>query len=249
MRFYQPVNVLIVESERTFAQLLEVVLLDIGCKKPVIAQNSTEALLQFQQHPPDVCIISLEFNDFTMSALVIAERFRAITDKIPIILITSDYSQENYDRCRYVKPNGFLNKELSTLKFFQAIDVALQKVSANIKPTHTAALIPEWGNRYFFKSGDAFNFLPVDEIYFFFAEEKLTHAKMLSGDYPLNVQLKTLEQELFYSFIRIHKTYLISKKYLESIHPSDNTVVVAGHSLPIGHTFRKIFFDRVVLLR
>jgi DNA-binding LytR/AlgR family response regulator len=247
MRFHQPVNVLIVESEKAYAQLLEVVLLDIGCKKPIIAQNSTEALLQFQQHPPDVCIISLEFNDISEPALNLAEQFRALDDMIPIILITSNYSQENYDRCRFVKPNGFLNKELSTLKFFQAIDVVLQKASVS---KHTPAIpIPEWGNRFFFKSGDAYQFLPIDEIYYFFSEEKLTYAKMASGDYPMNVQLKTLEQELFYSFIRIHKSYLINKKHLESIHPGENTVMVAGYTLPIGHTFRKIFFDRVVLLR
>jgi hypothetical protein len=47
----------------------------------------------------------------------------------------------------------------------------------------------------------------------------------------------------------MHKKYFINTKYIESIHPTENSIIIGFQMLPIGGTFRKSFLKEIPLLR
>ncbi len=103
--------------------------------------------------------------------------------------------------------------------------------------------------RVFFKVGDSYKPCPVEEVSFFFAANKLTHARVGQRSYPVNVQLKVLEDTFTNSFVRIHRTYLVNIAHIEAVNPREGTIHVAGETLPIGYAYRRDFMEGLRLMR
>ncbi len=59
--------------------------------------------------------------------------------------------------------------------------------------------------------------IPVDEIYFFRAEQKYVIARHRDGEALLEESLKTLEQQMGDSFLRIHRNALAAKSRLSGL--------------------------------
>ncbi|MBK9492126.1 MAG: LytTR family transcriptional regulator, partial [Haliscomenobacter sp.] len=96
---------------------------------------------------------------------------------------------------------------------------------------------------------DVYKHIAIDEIAFFYANGKMTFAKVNKRNFPTNVQLKTLEEELFPKFLRMHKTYLINVAFIESINLKKARVEIAEEHLPMGYAYRKEFIERLKLLK
>jgi two-component system response regulator AlgR len=59
--------------------------------------------------------------------------------------------------------------------------------------------------------------IPVDEIYFFRAEQKYVVVKHPGGEALLEESLKSLEQQLGDRFLRIHRNALAGKRFLNAL--------------------------------
>jgi DNA-binding LytR/AlgR family response regulator len=86
-------------------------------------------------------------------------------------------------------------------------------------------------------------------VEYFFSDQKLTYAKVDQRNFPTTVQLKTLEKDFAPTFLRIHKSYLVNIKMIESLHPGESTLVINGQTLPIGYAYKKIFLEQLQLLK
>lgn len=250
-------KVLVVEDSQNFFQLIELLLREAGVKNIISALNYEDGLSAFQTGAPDICIFDIDLGKGKKSGIELAETIREVDLKVPIIFMTAYYTEDYYEQSLHTRPSGFMNKELSRFKIRQALDLALMHregvplpslaSDTGIPPAPPAPFINQ--HQFFFKIGDIYKAIPVKEIQYFYADNKLTFARSGQRNYPTNVQLKTLEEEFSALFVRIHKTYLINMQYIDSIHPKDNSIVVGGESLPIGYAYRKTFMDRMHLLR
>ena len=59
--------------------------------------------------------------------------------------------------------------------------------------------------------------IPVDEVYFFHAEQKYVMARHQGGEALLEESLKALEQQAGDGFLRIHRNALVAKNYLNGL--------------------------------
>ena len=59
--------------------------------------------------------------------------------------------------------------------------------------------------------------IPMEEIQFFFAEQKYTTVRHLKGEDLIEDSLRSLEEEFTTAFVRIHRNALVSVKFLERI--------------------------------
>lgn len=246
-------RILLVEDNPIFVQLLEMLLRDIGLDQIQAAQNYEDGLRSFEQFQPDICILDIDLGKGQRSGIQLAEHIRESHKRLPIIYLTANYNEDYYDLTRHTYPSSFLNKELSKFKLEQAIDIALmhRREPVNIAaPAQTTPPIPVITHQqFFFKIGDVYKAIPVKDIAFFYAENKLTYARVGNRNYPTNVQLKTLEDEFSGLFARTHKTYLVNVEHISAIHPREDTVLVGGETLPIGYAYRNTFLGRLNLLR
>jgi DNA-binding LytR/AlgR family response regulator len=252
------IKVLFVEDQENFAKMIQLMLEELKLKYIFKAHTMEQAWALFERERPNVCLIDIELSKKPQEGIILAERIREVAPTLPIIFLTVHYNEEMYARCKHVLPSIFMNKELSRLNLYQAIDLALLNTpltsSPNFKPEEQH-LIEEtkvpWINHqhFFFKVGDVYKRIAINEIAFFFAKGKMTFARVNSRNFPTNVQLKTLEDELFPKFLRIHKTYLVNVDHIESVSPRDDKIEVKGESLPIGYSYRQSFLEQLKLLK
>ena len=251
----QSLRILVVEDNPSFAHLLELILTQIGVEKCWFATNFDTGLQLFLSEDPDLCILDIELDSGEKSGITLAERIREKKSLVPIIYLTSHYNEEYYQKTQHTRPSGFMSKEISQFKLEVAIDSALlvyekpQDDSKSQVPEERSKPLVISSNQFFFKIGDIYKSIPIKDIKYFYADSKLTYARVGSRNFPTNVQLKVLEDEFKNNFARIHKTYLANIEFIESINPKDSVIIVGGETLPVGYAYRKQFFDRLKLLR
>jgi DNA-binding LytR/AlgR family response regulator len=245
-------RVLLVDDNQGFTQLLEILLRDIGLNQIRSAPNYEVGLHLLETFHPDICILDIDLGKGQRSGIQLAEHIREAYRPTPIIYLTANYSDDYYQMTRHTFPCGFLNKELSKFKLEQAIDIALMHWKEPISPPNhvLSKMTPViTQQQFFFKIGDAYKAIPVKDVLFFYAENKLTYARVANRNYPTNVQLKTLEDEFQTAFVRTHKTYLVNVEHISAINPKEGTVLVGEETLPIGYAYKNTFLGRLNLLR
>lgn len=200
----------------------------------------------------DLYLIDISLSD-SKSGIQLAEEIRRQQSNVPIIYLTANYTDDYYTLARHTRPSSFMNKELSKLKLHQAIDLALlAQPAVEEKTTIPTNNIPPniSEHNFYFRIGDSFKAIPVKEVAYFYADNKMSYAKIGTRSYPTSVQLKTLEEELpSGDFVRIHKSYIVNTRQIEAIYPGESTVSINGESLPIGYAYRKEFMAILRLLK
>ena len=211
--------------------------------------NPSKGYILYETIQPSLCLIDLDLNHKT--CITLCEKIRSQDPLLPIILFTSHYSETTYLLCRHLYPFSLLEKSSSIISVYQTMDLALLhhelivSAQSNDQPQFKHAIeLP-----YFFKIGEIYKPMRPENIAFFHTKDHYTFARIDNYDAPIQVSLKTLEQYLPNTFIRIHKKYLINTKHIVSIHPTENRIMIGVHTLPIGDAFRKSFLKDIPLLR
>lgn len=104
-------------------------------------------------------------------------------------------------------------------------------------------------DRIFFKVDNEFKAIDPKSIAFFYAEEKITKARIANRNLLTIVTLKELEILLNPTFLRCHKKYVVNISHIESILPRENKIKIGGELISIGYAYRKLFFDQLCLLK
>lgn len=245
--------ILIVEDDRDYTLLLSLLLEQLNFKNILYAVNYDDALDKLETESVDLLLIDIDLGN-GKNGIMLAEEIRRRQLTTPLIYITSNHTQDYYDYARHTRPSSFMSKELSRLKLYQAIDIALApyfepETAAAVRDSSVNAPHIQHRNLYF-KVGDVFKTIPVDQVAYFYADQKMSYAKVGNRSYPTSIQLKTLQDELYeLGFMRIHKSYLVNTRLIETINPGEATVLVNGETLPIGYAYRKSFLSALKLLK
>lgn len=244
--------ILIVEDDKEFTNLLSILLEHLNFKKIYHAPNYDLALQLMEKKTIDVYIIDIILSN-GKNGIQLGEEIRRQQINAPIIYLTANYTDDYYILARNTRPSSFMNKELSRLKLHQAIDLALLTQSnPELNKVASSTFVPPHisDHNFFFRIGDSFKAIPIEEVAYFYADKKMSYAKIGTLSYPTSVQLKTLEEELPSSdFIRIHKSYIVNTRQIETIQLGESTVTINGESLPIGYAYRKVFMTGLRILK
>ena len=197
-----------------------------------------------------VCLIGLNKGGQQQQGLALAQRLREYPSFIPIIFLAETYNEDVYALCRPFRPSAFLNKEVSGFKLQLALEQAfLHKHNEEQIFSKKNNASPSPSPPCFFKTAEGFITIPEKQILYFYSSTKNTYARTPQQTYDTQVPLQILEPALQKNFIRIHKSYLININHIETILPNEGIVTIGNETLPIGYAFRKIFFNRIKMLR
>ncbi|MFK8161801.1 MAG: LytR/AlgR family response regulator transcription factor [Lewinella sp.] len=255
-------KVLLLDSNDSFSDLFKSLLSKVGVDKIFSADCCQEASLLLKKQQPHVCILDVEDEKSMKTSLDFATNIRGRGENVPIIfLVPNIHNKEKYGKALTFKYSNVLSKDLSPSRLLQAIKYALLQLENSILSQKSAeskyltpnAQVPHLAKRneqqLFFKIGDSFKAIEKDKISLFFAENKLTYARVGKRNFPTNVQLKTLESTLFPHFIRCHKKYIVNVSHIQSISTKDEKIKVNDEVLPIGYSYRKSLLNNLNLLR
>ncbi|HEY4213137.1 MAG TPA: LytTR family DNA-binding domain-containing protein [Steroidobacteraceae bacterium] len=212
-------KVLIVDDELPARERLRSLLTEIatvGNDDPVEvigeAENGEQGLRDAVDLSPDVVLLDVRMPG--MDGIEAARHLNALEEP-PAVIFTTAYDEYAINAFE-AQAVGYLLKPIRKEKLAAALSQArrltrpqLQKLAAatpSERRTHIAA-----------RHREGLRLIPVEEVQFFFAEQKYTTVRHLKGEDLIEDSLRSLEEELGAAFVRIHRNALVSVRFLERI--------------------------------
>ena len=199
-----------------------------ACSNPLIA------LEVLRNHPIDLMFLDIQMPEITGISLL-----RSLQKKPLVILTTaySEYALESYD----LDVVDYLLKPVTFDRFLKAVDKASQRIS----PQTSTPDQPPGGKQepfVFVKDGTKLVRINYDDILFVEGLKDYVTIVTKTQKIVSLQRLKTLETQLpADQFIRIHHSYIVSLKALDTIHKSE--VQIGTHVIPISESYKKSFRD------
>ena len=221
-------KILIVDDEKPARARLARLLGDIG-QHTVIGEsvNGVEALGMSQSLEPDIVLM-----DIRMPGMdgIEAARHIARLEQPPAVIFTTAFSDHALEAFE-THAVDYLLKPVKQERLQNAIDAAIRPTRA--QASRGAGLLSGLEPRQHICArvrGDLV-LVPIDNIYYFHAEQKYVTVRHTEGEVLIEDALKSLEAEFGDRFVRIHRNALVSLAALGGMH-TDND----GHQV----TFRDI---------
>lgn len=206
---------LIVDDEAPARERLRSLLAELD-EADVIGEAVTgeQAVQRTIELAPDVVLLDVRMPG--IDGIEVARHVNLL-EQPPAVIFTTAYDQyamEAFD----AQAVGYLLKPIRKEKLAAALAHArrltrpqLAKVSAkaDIRRSHIAV-----------KHREGLRLIPIEEVQFFFAEQKYTTVRHLKGEDLIEDSLRALEDEFGPDFVRIHRNALVSARYLERIERS-----------------------------
>ena len=211
-------KVLIVDDELPARERLKSLLVEIPDTEVVgEATNGEQSLTRAYELTPDVVLLDVRMPG--MDGIEVAQHLNALAEPPAVIFTTAfdEYAVNAFE----AHAVGYLLKPIRKEKLAAALERAgrltrpqLQKIAAassEKRRTHIAA-----------RRREGLRLIPIDEVQFFFAEQKYTTVRHVNGEDLIEDSLRSLEEEFDVDFVRIHRNALVNVRYLERIERGDD---------------------------
>ena len=209
-------RILIVDDEAPARERLKSLLTEIGGDLDFAgeATNGEQALKLAVDLSPDVVLLDVRMPG--MDGIEAARQLNSLVEP-PAVICTTAYDEYAVNAFE-AQAVGYLLKPIRKEKLAAALSQAgrltrpqLQRIAATAeapppKRTHIAA-----------RHREGLRLIPMEEIQFFFAEQKYTTVRHVKGEDLIEDSLRSLEEEFSTAFVRIHRNALVSVKFLERI--------------------------------
>lgn len=190
--------------------------------------------------------VDLIFLDIQMDELNGIQMLEVLQDKPKVILTTAydEYALKSYE----LEVCDYLLKPISFPRFLSACE----KISSQLKSEspenitqHSSITTKANEEDYFFvKNGQKVQKVNFKDILFIEGMKDYVKIRTMDEDIMTLLSFKKLEEILpEKDFIRIHKSYMISLKEINSI--ERNTVLINNEILPVGKSYQKDFFNKI----
>jgi len=238
----QNLSILVVESETYFAQEIIKLVEEIGCQVSGCIRNISEIFTTIKGDNPDLILLNANAQKQIEDESIIA-KISAL--KIPIVFIANFTEDFNLIKSVNNKAIGFMVKPTDKFTLKSCIEMAIKEQSIQINaPTSFAS-----DRELFFKKGGIYYKIDIDSIYFFQANGDYSIAQTFRGDYTTSLRLNKLEELLKnYSFMRVHRSYLINLAEVDSINLENFWLSMNGHKIPFSRRIKTKLLNRLPLL-
>ena len=232
----QATKILIVEDEPIISSDIEMTLEDLGYEVTDIVDNAEDAMLSINTNPPHLILLDINLEgdvDGIMLAEDINENF-----KIPFIFLTSNADKLTINRVKRTQPSGFIVKPFVDKDLQSNIEIALfsKKVAMSISTEKSAS--------FFVKDGGSLVKVNIDDIMFIQADDNYSRIYSTQKNYIISSTLKKVAERLDENqFIRIHRSYIINKTFIDKI--KNSFVFIKNHQLPIGRSYHDDLFKTI----
>ncbi|MEO6185369.1 MAG: LytTR family DNA-binding domain-containing protein [Steroidobacteraceae bacterium] len=210
---------LIVDDEQPARERLAALLRELGQVEIVgDARNATEALQRIAELDPDVLYLDVHMPG--MSGLELARHLGSL-DVPPAIIFTTAHDEHAMEAFE-AEAVGYLLKPVRKEKLSAATERAQR-----LTPRQLGAVAAQGARTQLaVRQRDGIKLLRLEDIVSLVAEQKYTTVRHTGGEDLIDDSLRTLESEFGDRFLRIHRSALVNRDFIEAIERSDD-----GHHL------------------
>jgi DNA-binding LytR/AlgR family response regulator len=236
-------KVLIVEDEALIADNLAAILVDLNYEVTDICANADEALKSIKNNVPEICLLDVNI-DGEIDGIDLAG-FIQKKLQVPHIFITSFSDAETIERAKQTLPAAYIIKPYTEKEVEVNMTLALHKKSeplSQLKPKTEAE-----EDSFFIKDKHELIKIKFDDISYCEAADNYTIIYTSKNKYMLSQTMKTVFEKLEASgFIRVHRSYFVRFKDIQSIGP--NYIIIQGKEIALSQNHRSELLARINLI-
>ncbi|MEY3368184.1 MAG: hypothetical protein RI973_1339 [Bacteroidota bacterium] len=238
------VRVLIVEDDFSFGLELVMLVEEIGYQILGLKENSDDALVLIKQDTPDVILMDIDIKG-SMNGLELATAIKDL--RIPVIFITSIQRIDYYEQARELTAAAFLVKPVEKITLRSSIELTLR----NLGKTGTAEKEPKAADAtqqdvFYIRKNNVAHRINLSEILFVESFKNYCTIHSPKNKYTLRSTISSLEEKLPADlFLRIHKSYIVNLRKIETVEISRGKVKLAGIEVPFGKSYRQLLLDKI----
>lgn len=247
------ISILAVENDPLQARILRHQLHELGYVLAGVAGAAEAAEVLFAELQPDLVLLDIHL-DGSRDGISTAEALLRHR-RVPLIFITAFPDAPTFARARQVGPFAFLRKPYDGLLLGHSIELALQHFALaqgqvpnadNGDLSDGAVLL----NSVFVRQQQRFVKVPLAHLLVLEADGGYTHLFTANRKFTIRQGLADLLLALpAGQFCQIHRSHAVQVAAIEALDPSTGTVLVSGHTLHIGRSYREALTARLKLLK
>ncbi|MCO8099371.1 LytR/AlgR family response regulator transcription factor [Acinetobacter indicus] len=209
-------DVLICDDEPLATERLARLVTQLGHQVVATASHGEQAIELADEHQPDVVLLDIQMPE--MDGLSCAQHLREL-DPMPAIVFCTAYDEHALDAFKS-QAEGYLLKPVMQQELQQVLDHLTKLTQAQLSHIQQKENMEELNikrHQITAKTYRGVELVPVENIYYFLADQKYVTVRHKNGSVLIDETLKDLEHEFADQFIRIHRNALVSIHYLEGL--------------------------------
>lgn len=243
-----PPKILIVEDEMIIAANISLQLNEFGYEVTGILSRGEDALVQIKEETPDIVLLDIQLKgelDGVETASIMHEQYN-----IPIIYLTANADEANFNRAKETHPYAFISKPFKKLDLQRAIEltldrIAVEKMAGNgevSEKKHQPPFI--LSDRIFVKNNEKMIKIDIKDIRYIEADRNYCRIFCKTREYLLVITLKDMDEKLpSKHFLRIHRSYIINLTCVDEI--AGSHVVISKKAIPMSKVMRNELLKRL----
>ncbi|WP_423853663.1 LytR/AlgR family response regulator transcription factor [Acinetobacter guillouiae] len=208
-------DILICDDEPLAVERLSRLVSQLGHQVIATAQHGQQALEMVQQFEPDVVLLDIQMPE--MDGLSCAQHLAHFNPTPAIVFCTA--FDEHALQAIQSQAKGYLLKPIAKDDLETVLESVTKLTQAQLTHLEKKELMEEKVQRQQIapKTYRGLELIPVENIYYFLADQKYVTVRHKNGSVLIDETLKDLETEFADRFIRIHRNALISLDYLDGL--------------------------------
>lgn len=208
-------DILVCDDEPLAVERLSRLVSQLGHHVIATAQHGQQALDMVQQFEPDVVLLDIQMPE--MDGLTCAQHL-AHFNPMPAIVFCTAYDEHALQAIQS-QAKGYLLKPIAKDELEAVLGNVTKLTQAQLTNLEKKELMEEKVQRQQIaaKTYRGLELIPVENIYYFLADQKYVTVRHKNGSVLIDETLKDLETEFADRFIRIHRNALISLDYLDGL--------------------------------
>ena len=208
-------DILICDDEPLAVERLSRLVSQLGHQVIATAQHGQQALEMVQQFEPDVVLLDIQMPE--MDGLSCAQHLAHFNPTPAIVFCTA--FDEHALQAIQSQAKGYLLKPIAKDDLETVLESVTKLTQAQLTKKKKKELMEEKVQRQQIaaKTYRGLELIPVENIYYFLADQKYVTVRHKNGSVLIDETLKDLETEFADRFIRIHRNALISLDYLDGL--------------------------------
>jgi two-component system response regulator AlgR len=180
--------------------------------------SGEEALTACAMLKPDIVFLDVRMPG--LWGIDVARHLNALEDPPAIIFTTAydEHAMEAFD----AQAIGYLLKPIRKEKLGRALRHAGRIALSRLTQVARAVDIEHRRSQICARLGEQLRLIPVENIYYFLADQKYVTVRHRTGTDLIDEPLKELGEEFAPEFIRIHRNALVAEKHISAVERSDD---------------------------
>ena len=238
-------KILIVEDEMIIAANTSLQLSNLGYEVSGIVARGEEALENIKNNVPDIVLLDIQLKG-ELDGIETAQLMQKEHD-IPIIYLTSNVDDANFNRAKKTNPSAFISKPFKKLDLQRAIEltansVVEEEIKLKRKGSKSDAFV--LSDRIFVRHNDRIVKIIIADILYIEADRNYCHIHSKGKDFLLVATLKDIEKKLPKNyFLRVHRSFIINISQIDEV--AAKHLVISRKAIPVSKTLRSSLLNRL----